>query len=103
MLTGDKQETAINIGYSCRLLTDPTGEMNMVINETTKDATRSRIADYAQKSTIEDRAEMSLIIDGGSLTFALDHELRRDFVDLCCACKTVICCRVSPLQVAMDL
>lgn len=37
MLTGDRQETAINIGFSCRLLIE---EMTLIIcNEESKEAT----------------------------------------------------------------
>jgi phospholipid-transporting ATPase len=47
VLTGDKQETAINIGFACRLLTK---EMELlVINETTKEETRNRIDKLLQK------------------------------------------------------
>ena len=42
-----------------------------------------------------------LVIEGTtSLKFALDHSLRNDFVELCCRCSSVICCRVSPIQKA---
>ena len=42
-----------------------------------------------------------LIIEGTtSLKHALDHSLRNDFIELCCLCSSVICCRVSPMQKA---
>ena len=41
VLTGDRQETAINIGYSCKLLT---GEMSLlVINQETKQAAKDSL------------------------------------------------------------
>lgn len=43
---------------------------------------------------------MTLIIDGASLKFALLPELKLDFLRLCTSCKSVICCRVSPMQKA---
>ena len=43
---------------------------------------------------------MALIVDGKSLTFALEESVRKDFLDLCCSCQSVICCRVSPMQKA---
>lgn len=43
---------------------------------------------------------LCLVIDGQSLKFALTHELRREFLQLCISCKSVICCRVSPMQKA---
>lgn len=43
---------------------------------------------------------LCLVIDGAALKFALSHELRREFLQLCLSCKSVICCRVSPIQKA---
>lgn len=43
---------------------------------------------------------LSLVVDGQSLKYALTHELRRDFLELCLSCRSVICCRVSPMQKA---
>lgn len=42
----------------------------------------------------------TLIIDGQSLKHALSPDLRMEFLDLCLSCKSVICCRVSPMQKA---
>ncbi len=42
----------------------------------------------------------SLVIDGKTLIHALDHSLRSEFIELCCQCSSVICCRVSPIQKA---
>ena len=42
----------------------------------------------------------SLVVDGPSLTHALDESLKKDFLDLLKQCRSVICCRVSPLQKA---
>src|SRR5690606_13094859 len=44
---------------------------------------------------------MALVIDGLSLTFALEEGLDKIFLDLAVACKAVVCCRVSPLQKAL--
>jgi magnesium-transporting ATPase (P-type) len=38
-LTGDKKETAINIGYSCKLLSDQL--LNLTLDETTLDVSQS--------------------------------------------------------------
>uniref|UniRef100_A0A8C1IED7 Phospholipid-transporting ATPase n=1 Tax=Cyprinus carpio TaxID=7962 RepID=A0A8C1IED7_CYPCA len=59
VLTGDKQETAENIGYSCNLLRE---EMNEV--------------------------------------FVVASNMELEFLRTACICKTVICCRVTPLQKA---
>ena len=74
----------------------------MIINTSTLDETRKRITELNDKNSRlskEEKERMSLIIDGASLIHALKHDLRRAFIELCCTCKTVICCRVSPIQV----
>ncbi|KAE8695641.1 putative phospholipid-transporting ATPase 8 [Hibiscus syriacus] len=49
----------------------------------------------------ESSIEFGLIIDGKSLTFAMDKTLVNDFMDLAMSCATVICCRSSPKQKAV--
>ncbi|XP_050428508.1 phospholipid-transporting ATPase ID [Adelges cooleyi] len=129
MLTGDKQETAINIAYSCSLLND---EMEILtIDGNTQDQVenqlnqckKSMITDNdcqrsgrnsratsvvrfsepgdGQQSEQEEQRVYALIVNGHSLVHALHTELEKKFVDLCTNCKAVICCRVTPLQKAM--
>ena len=89
-----------------QLLTDVTGKEHMIINTSTIDETKnqiSKLADENSKHSEEEKKRMSLIIDGASLMYALKPELRKDFIELCCTCKTVICCRVSPIQVREDV
>ena len=43
VLTGDKQETAINIGYSCQLLTDELVEEPFIVDGTTFEVSLSNI------------------------------------------------------------
>lgn len=38
------------------------------------------------------------MIDGRTLTMALSSDLQERFVDLAKHCRTVLCCRVTPLQ-----
>jgi phospholipid-transporting ATPase len=104
VLTGDRQETAINIGMSCKLISE---DMSLlIINEESKEATRDNIAKKynAIMSQGAGGAEMdilALVIDGKSLTYALERDLEKQFLDLAVRCKAVICCRVSPLQKAL--
>ena len=51
VLTGDKQETAINIGYSCQLLTDELVEEPFIVDGTTLEVSLSRSA-FFQLSNI---------------------------------------------------
>lgn len=92
LLTGDKQETAINVGFSCKLLSR---DMPLIIiNEETFEATREVILDSTSTP------ETALVIDGRSLEYALSPNLKNDFMRLALTCKSVICCRVSPFQKA---
>lgn len=103
VLTGDRQETAINIGLSCKLISE---SMSLVIvNEETAEATnefinKKLLAIKSQKN-VGDLEELALVIDGKSLGFALDRSMSKSFLELAILCKAVVCCRVSPLQKAL--
>ncbi|KAM8907681.1 phospholipid-transporting ATPase IA isoform 2-T2 [Spinachia spinachia] len=98
ILTGDKQETAINIGHSCKLLTKNMGML--VINEDTLDRTRETLSHHCGMlgDALHKENDFALIIDGKTLKYALTFGVRQYFLDLALSCKAVICCRVSPLQ-----
>ncbi|KAK4898740.1 aminophospholipid translocase [Elasticomyces elasticus] len=110
VLTGDRQETAINIGMSCKLISE---DMTLlVVNEENAEATRANLqkkldairSQQAMNSGVRMGAELetlALVIDGKSLTFALEKDMEVMFLDLAVMCKAVICCRVSPLQKAL--
>ena len=104
VLTGDRQETAINIGMSCKLISE---DMTLlIVNEENAAATRDNLTKKleAVRSQTDASAELetlALVIDGKSLTFALERDLEKLFLDLAVMCKAVICCRVSPLQKAL--
>nr|CAD1833124.1 unnamed protein product [Ananas comosus var. bracteatus] len=107
VLTGDKQETAISIGYSCRLLT---GEMTqIVINSYSRESCRKSleeaIAMCSKLRTISpsapnDRVALALIIDGNSLVYILETDLEEELFKVATMCDVVLCCRVAPLQKA---
>ncbi|KAL1964982.1 hypothetical protein VTN77DRAFT_6182 [Rasamsonia byssochlamydoides] len=104
VLTGDRQETAINIGMSCKLISE---DMTLlIVNEESAAATRENLSKKLQaiQSQVAAGGEaepMALIIDGKSLTYALERDLEKTFLDLAVMCKAVVCCRVSPLQKAL--
>lgn len=166
VLTGDKLETAINIGYSCQLLTN---DMEVFTIEANSDAElrkeikekRQLVEDslrrYEQKQRLNQQSyfslqspgspatvttnmsspfsnlnndskarildsksdlhlqpisfkqsaknlteplmsEFALVINGQSLVFALTPQNEKEFLELACLCKAVICCRVTPGQ-----
>uniref|UniRef100_A0A8C4GYB0 Phospholipid-transporting ATPase n=1 Tax=Dicentrarchus labrax TaxID=13489 RepID=A0A8C4GYB0_DICLA len=98
VLTGDKQETAENIGYSCNMLREEMRDIFVVA-----------------ANTAEGVKEEGMVALGGLLTsvrsctpfllycsqaFALEKNLQMELLRTACMCQTVICCRVTPLQKA---
>ena len=120
VLTGDKQDTAINIGQACSLIT-PQMKLRVInVEDLVKkenegeidSATFQRLAMASVKEQIEAGlvdaeaaiqldADVGMVIDGRSLTLALKPELAGSFLALGTKCSAVICCRVSPLQKAL--
>ncbi|XP_049918303.1 probable phospholipid-transporting ATPase VD isoform X2 [Epinephelus moara] len=116
ILTGDKKETAINIAYACKLLC-PDDQL-LTANCGSKDACAAILEELklevqrGENSLTELTAAGNphgepssssvggfiLVIDGRTLDWALQEELKSDFLELSCRCKAVICCRSTPLQ-----
>lgn len=92
ILTGDKKETAINIGSSCKLLVQ--GMPLIVLGEESLDATREAVRNAELNS------KASLIIDGTTLRYAFASDVKSDLMQIALNCRSVICCRVSPMQKA---
>ncbi|KAM8819726.1 phospholipid-transporting ATPase IB [Eudromia elegans] len=95
VLTGDKQETALNIGYSCRLISQ---SMSLIlVNEDSLDATRAALTQHCNNlgDSLGKENDIALIIDGHTLKYALSFEVRQSFLDLALSCKAVICCSVG--------
>ena len=109
VLTGDKMETAINIGFSCNLLQK---SMTLIIikadscEDTFKQLREALSKFWDETGRPREDSQFALCIDGGSLTFAFDETddpkrvRQATLLELACRCKSVICCRVSPLQKA---
>uniref|UniRef100_A0A8C0LA40 Phospholipid-transporting ATPase n=1 Tax=Canis lupus dingo TaxID=286419 RepID=A0A8C0LA40_CANLU len=90
VLTGDKKETAENIGFACELLTEDTticyGEdINKILKLKFPRTEEERRMRTQSKRRLEARKE----------------QRQKNFVDLACECSAVICCRVTPKQKAM--
>uniref|UniRef100_U3I446 Phospholipid-transporting ATPase n=1 Tax=Anas platyrhynchos platyrhynchos TaxID=8840 RepID=U3I446_ANAPP len=145
VLTGDKKETAENIGFSCDLLTDETticyGEDISALLQTRLENQRNRAGSSTHSSLrmnepfFQGSRDRALIITGSWLNEILlekkkkkkklklkfprtaeekqkqiekrrkaeayKEQQQKNFVDLACECKAVICCRVTPKQKAM--
>ncbi|KAH8107301.1 phospholipid-translocating P-type ATPase [Phellopilus nigrolimitatus] len=117
ILTGDKVQTAIEIGYSCNLLKQ---DMEiMILSATSHEEARSKIEAGLNKLasvlgppkwTSNSRgfipgaqASFAIVIDGDTLRYALETGLKPLFLNLATQCETVVCCRVSPAQKAMTV
>ncbi|ROI16607.1 Phospholipid-transporting ATPase ID, partial [Anabarilius grahami] len=133
VLTGDKQETAENIGYSCNLLREEMNDVFIVASNSPeevrqelsyiyivsllkRDARLKMCPDTEQDKflipeiilgntpkVVQDEnvnGEYGLVINGHSLAYALESNVELEFLRTACMCKTVICCRVTPLQKA---
>ncbi|KAG5513829.1 hypothetical protein PMAC_000867 [Pneumocystis sp. 'macacae'] len=116
ILTGDKVETAINIGFSCNLLSN-----DMKILTLTSDCPEIEKIDYIVEEYLKKYFNLNktkeeipfikeeynrpllayaLVVDGDILKMLLEDHLKDKFLILCKQCKAVLCCRVSPSQKA---
>ncbi|KFH01148.1 phospholipid-translocating P-type ATPase, partial [Toxoplasma gondii VAND] len=99
MLTGDKTETALNVGISTFLVARDTRLSRYLWNGrepngVALEQTGSEGGDQAVREPPE-----ALIVDGEALTFLFETVERQcAFIRLCCACRAVICCRLAPHQ-----
>ncbi|XP_075960514.1 phospholipid-transporting ATPase ID-like [Anarhichas minor] len=121
VLTGDKQETAENIGYSCNLLREEMNEVFVVSGNSPEDVRQELRNALNSMKPEEDsvllpertlgkgvkvipdevvNGDYGLVINGHSLAYALECSMELEFLRAACMCKAVICCRVTPLQKA---
>ncbi|KAI8388333.1 uncharacterized protein BYT42DRAFT_559728 [Radiomyces spectabilis] len=99
VLTGDKSETAINIGYSCNLIT-PDMDL-LIVKGQTREETNKQLDDALSSTDDDDLSKKrALVIDGMTLKYALEPKTRHKVLELGMRCASVICCRVSPKQKA---
>ncbi|KAL4803691.1 hypothetical protein BDV18DRAFT_37996 [Aspergillus unguis] len=98
MLTGDKRETAINVGHSCRLVKDYS---TLVILDQELGNVEQEIAKLTRDITNKTVAHSVVVIDGQTLSMIeADDALRPAFFRLAILVESVICCRASPKQKA---
>jgi len=95
VITGDKQETAINIGYSSNLLSEET--TIVTLNAESEDTTEQVLTQGWK--TVNEGKPFSLVVDGQTLVYILSNH-RESFLRLAALCETAICNRVTPLQKA---
>jgi phospholipid-transporting ATPase len=104
VLTGDKQETAINIAYACKLITK--NMQTIVVDGSSVSHIKKHVRALAHAFAPVSSASFmnyALIIEGSALSACLSDELLSDTLSVCVKCSVVICCRVSPKQKGMAI
>ncbi|KAI4387639.1 hypothetical protein MLD38_000058 [Melastoma candidum] len=120
MITGDKMETAINIGFACCLLTQKMQQIvisletpeiqgieksgdKLAVSQASANSVLHQIREGCEMVDSKENPEgrFALIIDGKSLTYALGADMKDTFLKLALGCTSVICCRSSPKQKAL--
>lgn len=101
MLTGDKMETAENIGYSCKLINEEFGVIKISCNS---EAEADKILLHTKllyRKYRDSGKHVAVIVDGTALEFILKNfERCLMYLALLKDCESVICCRVTPKQKA---
>ncbi|XP_046562486.1 phospholipid-transporting ATPase VB-like [Haliotis rubra] len=108
VLTGDKQETAIEIAYASKLF--HRNQEPVTLNSNTKEEAKDLIVHHIEQINLNRTSpsqdgppakekEYALIIDGKTLAFALhDNSSKKAFLNLTKKCNSVVCCRATPIQ-----
>mmetsp|Transcript_3583 Transcript_3583/g.12643 ORF Transcript_3583/g.12643 Transcript_3583/m.12643 type:complete len:1084 (-) Transcript_3583:57-3308(-) len=104
VITGDNQQTAENIGHSCRLLKHSQEIIRLIADtpEMCSEQIQEGLARHCNddKKKDDEEKELAVVVNGTTLGFALNEELRPGFLKLTSKCHSVVCCRVSPIQKA---
>jgi phospholipid-translocating ATPase len=99
MLTGDKRETAINIGYSCRLIKEFS---NVTVLDHEAGEVEQSIGAAILAINAGIIAHSVVVVDGQTLAQITEVDaLSTLFYELAILADSVICCRASPSQKAM--
>ena len=115
MLTGDKMNTAYNIGLSCNLISTKMKTFNICgkekkknenLEDINKDERNQVILDFAkefhgfknQMNSLEKPSFGILVDEKALLTISESEDIQNIFLGIAKDAEAVICCRVSPLQ-----
>eukprot|EP00347_Sterkiella_histriomuscorum_P021501 403333759 len=100
VLTGDKIETAINIGISCELLNQ---DMEIfIVDQTSTKHIMLQITQHRRDQKLTELVrENGVIVSGEALIkICRNDRVKEEFLQLAQAAKVVLACRVSPKQKA---
>jgi magnesium-transporting ATPase (P-type) len=115
VITGDKQETAINIAIACRLIRAP--QALLILNAGSTEEADAQLAgveaSLAARSaagppraavrdgpTLATTTPIELVVDGATLSHMLGTHLEKRLAAVGAACASVVVCRSSPSQKA---
>lgn len=97
MLTGDKRETAVNIGYSCRLIKDFSTVISLSINDDLEAKVMAALEELDNQKIVH----CVVVADGQTLSaMEKDPIMLSLFIDLGLRADSAIVCRASPAQKA---
>eukprot|EP01062_Namystynia_karyoxenos_P061846 TRINITY_DN5451_c0_g2_i1.p1 TRINITY_DN5451_c0_g2~~TRINITY_DN5451_c0_g2_i1.p1 ORF type:complete len:1429 (+),score=548.54 TRINITY_DN5451_c0_g2_i1:155-4441(+) len=107
VLTGDKQETAMNIGFACSLLHTSMISFQFQEDQSLQQLSQA-IVGFKKEAEDAHRAnpnqDLAVVVQGSTLLNITSDEApvenRDNFLQLTQSCKAVICCRVTPGQKA---
>jgi len=101
MLTGDKRETAENIGLSCNLI-NSNFELIRLTQHSVEES-RNFLPKMQDSINLarQRKREVCTVVEGECLhNILLERELALQYLNLMKDCESVICCRVTPMQKA---
>ncbi|XP_048348215.1 phospholipid-transporting ATPase VB isoform X2 [Sphaerodactylus townsendi] len=123
VLTGDKQETAVNIAYSCKLLdqrdtvftinTESKETCESLLDITLEEVKKAQVIartmwnifgielPFSWSSAVTPNPAVGLVVDGSTLNTIFQGQLENKFLELAKYSRSVLCCRCTPLQKSM--
>lgn len=111
VLTGDKQETAIEIGRATSLLVPAMkvhylnckseAHLKLDLNQCYKAARKRKEKGEGPQALVIDGATLNFVMEGDKKGRLVTKEYSQRFIELAIMCQSVIVCRSSPLQKAL--
>ncbi|XP_048588932.1 phospholipid-transporting ATPase IF isoform X3 [Nematostella vectensis] len=98
VLTGDKEQTAVNISHSCGHFKHGM-DLMFVTRRSSPRECEQELLQFKQKVQSQPDKLFGLIVDGMSLVHIFNGH-KELFIEVCKFCMAVLCCRMSPLQKA---
>ncbi|VDM32750.1 unnamed protein product [Hydatigera taeniaeformis] len=103
VLTGDKEETAVNISFSAGHFAPGLPTVRVTQKDSLREcieAVNTQIERVQESHNLDSAYTFGLVIDGHSLNYALTAVLKEQFLNLCQMASSVLCCRLTPIQKA---